>query len=180
MPFTLATPRLLLRELVPADEDAIFRMLSDPEAMRYFPSTYDREGARAWIARNQQRYADAGHGLWAVTLRESGEVLGDCGVVWQQVDGAREAEVGYHFLRDHWGHGYASEAARACRDWAFRHLDVPRVISLVRPENQPSARVAQRNGMSIAGHTVRAGLPHHVYAITRQDWQRLTPAVAPL
>lgn len=165
----LETPRLILREFRDDDRDALARVLSDPETMRYYPAAYDRAGVEEWIARNRRRYAEYGYGLWAMMLKSSGELIGDCGVTLQDVDGANEVEVGYHVRRDCWGQGLATEAARACRDWGFARLPVPRVISLIRPENLPSRRVAEKNGMSIWKKIVWRGLPHVVYAIRREE-----------
>jgi RimJ/RimL family protein N-acetyltransferase len=164
----LETPRLILRELVPDDADDIARIICDPIAMQYFPAVYSRAGADEWVARNMRRYAADGHGLWAVIVRATGELAGDCGVTKQNVDDIEEREVGYHFRRDHWGHGYATEAARACRDWAFTNTPAEYVISLIRPENIPSQRVAERNGMTIWKTIVWRGLEHRVYRIDRE------------
>ena len=118
----LETERLLLREFVPEDVDALAAVLSDPETMRYYPAVLDRAGVAAWIDRNRRRYADAGHGLWAMILKSNGEVIGDCGLTRQTVDDVDEIEIGYHVRRDLWGQGYAPEAARACRDYGFERL----------------------------------------------------------
>ena len=84
--------------------------------------------------------------------------------------GRAEVEVGYALVPRHWHHGYATEAAQACRDWAFEHLDCERVVSLVHTRNLPSCRVAERNGMHVVAEIVHWNLPHHVYAITRDEW----------
>src|SRR5579862_7101392 len=99
----LETERLLLRELVPADVDALAAVLSDSETMRYYPAALDRAGVAAWIERNRRRYIDAGHGLWAMVLKSTGEVIGDCGLTRQTVDEVEEIEIGYHVRRDLWG-----------------------------------------------------------------------------
>jgi RimJ/RimL family protein N-acetyltransferase len=96
----LETERLLLREFVPEDVDALAAVLSDPETMRYYPAVLDRAGVVAWIERNRRRYADDGHGLWAMVLKSCGEVIGDCGLTRQRVDGVDEIEIGYHVRRD--------------------------------------------------------------------------------
>jgi RimJ/RimL family protein N-acetyltransferase len=168
----LETPRLRLREFVPEDADALARILSDAETMRYYPVLFDRAGVEEWIARNRRRYADNGHGLWATILKSTGEFIGDCGVTVQMVEGVEELEVGYHLRRDCWGHGYATEAAQACRDWAFANRNVERVISLIRPQNTPSQRVAERNGMALWKAIDWRGLPHNVYRITRPSASR--------
>jgi len=163
----LQTQRLTLREFEPEDVGALATILSDRETMRYYPMSFDRAAVVDWIRRNRTRYANDGHGLWAMILNSTGELIGDCGLVRQSVDGADEIEIGYHVRRDLWGHGYATEAARACRDYGFANLKVDRLISLIRPENLASCRVAEKNGMTIWKEVTRANLLHYVYAITR-------------
>jgi RimJ/RimL family protein N-acetyltransferase len=163
----LETPRLILRELVAEDAGGIARIICDPIAMQFYPRAFTRADAGAWVARNLRRYAADGHGLWAVIVRETGALAGDCGVTKQNVAGIEELEIGYHFRRDHWGHGYATEAARACRDWAFANTPAEYVISLIRPENFPSQRVAQRNGMTMWKTVIWRDLEHRVYRIDR-------------
>lgn len=161
----LQTSRLLLRELTPRDADVLSLVLSDPETMRYYPAPYDRAGVEQWIERNRQRYQDDGVGLWAMELRFTTDVIGDCGVVVQDVEGERLYEIGYHLRRDFWGQGLATEAAIACRDWAFARLKTERLISLIRPENAPSRRVAERVGMSVWKDVEWRGFKHYVYSI---------------
>lgn len=171
----LQTPRLLLREFAPEDADALALVLSDPETMRYYPSPFDRAGVEQWIERNRHRYRDDGVGLWAMELTKTGEMIGDCGVIVQQVEGERLYEIGYHLRRDFWGQGLATEAAIACRDWAFAHLKTDHLISLIRPENLPSRRVAERNGMSVWKEVNWRELPHCVYSIERGRLLASTP-----
>ncbi len=163
----LETSRLLLREFVPEDADTLALILSDAETMRYYPVLFDRAGVEEWIARNRRRYEANGHGLWAMVLKSTDELIGDCGVTVQPVDGIEELEIGYHLRRDHWGHGYATEAAQACRNWAFLSRNADHVISLIRPENMPSRRVAERNGMTLWKEILWRDLPHCVYKIDR-------------
>src|SRR5215469_17940546 len=108
----LETSRLILREFTPDDADALALVVSDPETMRFYPAPFDRDGVEQWIARNLRRYAEHGHGLWAMVLKSSGEMIGDCGLTVQNVDGVNEIEVGYHVRRDLWGRGLATEAAQ--------------------------------------------------------------------
>jgi RimJ/RimL family protein N-acetyltransferase len=163
----LQTSRLLLREFTPEDADALALVLSDPETMRFYPAPYDRSGVEQWIERNRQRYQNDGVGLWAMELRNTQELIGDCGIIRQPVEGELLYEIGYHLRRDLWGQGLATEAAIACRDWAFAHLKTGRLISLIRPENLPSRRVAERNGMTVWKEVSWRGLPHCVYSIER-------------
>ena len=163
----LETPSFLLREFTPEDADALALVISDPEAMRFYPAPYDRAGVEQWIERNRQRYQHDGVGLWAMELTKDKILIGDCGIIRQQVENEFLYEIGYHLRRDHWGQGLATEAAIACRDWAFAHLKADRLISLIRPENLPSRRVAERNGMTIWKQVTWRGLPHFVYSIER-------------
>ena len=166
----LETERLRLRRFRRDDTDAVFAIIGDDVAMQYYPRTFNRRDAKEWIERNLRRYAEHGHGLFAVTLKGSDEVIGDCGIIRQEIEGGPELEVGYHFRRDQWRHGYATEAARACMALAFDVLGAKKVISLIRPENLPSRRVAERNGMKIERQVMHAGLPHLVYAMSREEF----------
>jgi ribosomal-protein-alanine N-acetyltransferase len=163
----LQTPRLVLRELKPEDATALAQVLSDPETMRYYPAPYDFAGVEQWIELNRQRYRNDSVALWAVELKKTSELIGDCGILVQQVDGERLYEIGYHLRRDLWHQGLATEAAIACRNWAFAHLKTDRLISLIRPENLPSQRVAERNGMTVWKEITWHGILHNVYSVER-------------
>lgn len=165
----LQTPRLQLREFTPEDATALTQILSDPETMRFYPAPYDQAGVEQWIARSRQRYQTDGVGLWGMELKTTQELVGDCGIVLQQVEAERLYEIGYHLRRDLWGQGLATEAAIACRDWAFANLKTERLISLIRPENLPSRRVAERVGMTIWKEINWHGLQHYVYSIEKDS-----------
>ena len=98
------------------------------------------------------------------------KLIGYCGFLHWHLDGADEVEIGYRLHPDYWNRGLASEAAQAVRDHAFRDLNLRRVISLIHPDNVPSRRVAEKNGMKIERETVFRGFPTHVFAITREAW----------
>jgi ribosomal-protein-alanine N-acetyltransferase len=159
----IETSRLRLRHLQLADLDAMHEYLGDPQTMLYYPAPFSREFVRGWLERNEERFAQYGYGLFGVVLKESGELIGDCGLVWQDLPEGPELEVGYHFRRAQWGHGYATEAARASMEYAFCNAGVDHLISLIRPENLPSRRVAERNGMTISRQVVWKDLLHDVW-----------------
>lgn len=163
----LETPRLILREFVPEDVDALAKVICDSETTKYYPVTFDRAATVEWIERNRLRYAMDGFGLWAMILKQTGELVGDCGLTRQDVNGTSEIEIGYHVRRDLWGQGLATEAARACREYGFAKLEAERLISLIRPENLPSRRVAEKNRMRITNEISWRGLKHYVYGIER-------------
>jgi RimJ/RimL family protein N-acetyltransferase len=165
---SISTPRLLLRELKSADAPALFEVLGDPETMRFYPRPYSREEVDEWIGRQIGRYA-MGAGLLGVVLRDSGTLIGDCGLVWQEVEGVEEPEIGYHVHREHQGRGYATEAARAVRDYAFGTLGCDHVISMIRPENLASRRVAEKNGLTVDRTVFWRGYDHCVYQIRKAD-----------
>jgi len=166
----LETPRLVLRHLTPYDIDAVFAVIGDPETMKFYPQEFTREDAARWVMKSQERYRRDGFGLFAVVLKSGGEVIGDCGLMRQDVEGESLLEVGYHFRRDYWGRGYATEAARGCMAYAFGQLGAEKVVSLILPENLPSRRVAERNGMTVERQAVFHDLPHLVYAMKREDY----------
>ena len=159
------TERLAFTEMTPDDLDDLAALLGDPEVMRYYPRPKSGEEARAWIEWNQRLYQQEGFGLWRVTLRTTGEFVGDCGLTPQSIDGATDIEVGYHVRADLQGHGYATEAAAACRDHARDHLHTRRLIAITHPDNTPSQHVAEKIGLSYERHSIaRSGQPVAVYA----------------
>ena len=118
------------------------------------PAPFDRESTRAWLDRQITAYSTRGYALWIVEDRASGTFLGTAGPTLQIVEEVDEVEIGWHTRPGRKGEGIAPEAAVAARDWAFANLDVDHVISLVRPENLASVRVAEKIGM----HVDRGGL----------------------
>ena len=170
----LLTPRLRLRELREEDFDALCAVLGDSDITRHYPYTFDETRVRNWIARNRRRYETLGSGLWAVTLRESGELIGDCGLTIQNIHGELLPEIGYHIRRDRQRQGYAAEAAGSCRDWAFAHTPFRRLFSYLKRDNLPSAATAQAIGMRFWKDFPDAeGERSAVYAIRREDWEAL-------
>ncbi|KGX92533.1 hypothetical protein N781_14420 [Pontibacillus halophilus JSM 076056 = DSM 19796] len=143
----METERLRLRKMQMSDVSKLMEIFSDHVAMKYYPSTKTVDEARNWVRWTIEHERKYGVSLWIVELKETGEFLGQCGLMFQEVEGKRELEVGYLFARRVWGNGYATEAAEACRNYAINHLLVPRVISLIDVYNEPSIRVAERIGM---------------------------------
>ncbi len=166
----LETPRLLLREMTLGDLDFLAGMLADPEVMRYYPALLDRAGAEEWLRRQIGRYASHGYGFWLAADRFTGAPRGQVGLIPPRgIEGADETDIGYLIHRPYWRQGFASEAAAACRDYAFDVLGRPRVICLVRPENKPSQGVARKIGLTPSALQVElAGFAHIVFTQERE------------
>jgi ribosomal-protein-alanine N-acetyltransferase len=145
----LETQRLLLRPLVAGDAEVLHRIQSDPAHMRFYPHPFSNEESVAWILRAVEHYAKHGFGLLAVEDRTTGEFLGNVGPMMQCVDDVDEIELGWSVTPDRARQGIATEAATACRDWVFEVVGADYVISLIRPDNEPSRGVARKLGMTV-------------------------------
>jgi ribosomal-protein-alanine N-acetyltransferase len=167
---TLETPRLILRPFREKDLDLLAELMANPDFMRFSLGVFSREQTASFLGKliDWDR-----HGLpsqLAAIHRDDNRLIGYCGFFHQQVDGTNEIEIGYRLHPDYWGRGLATEAARAVRDHAFADLKLPRVISLIHPDNVPSRRVAEKNGMKLEKETVFRGFPTLVFAINRKQW----------
>ena len=168
----LETERLLLREMTQDDLPALQGILQDEETMYAYNGAFDEAETQAWLDRQLSRYAQFGFGLWAVVLKESGGMIGQCGLTMQLWRGDEVLEVGYLFNRAFWHHGYATEAARGCMEYAFNRLGAKEICSIIRETNQPSRRVAERNGLVLRDSWVKhyrgVDMPHVRYCATQE------------
>ena len=166
----LETKRLFLREMNMDDYDALYAVLADPDIMQHYPYSFDENHVRSWIERNMQRYKENGFGLWAVWRKETGEMIGDCGLTLQNIDGKMLPEIGYHIRKDWQRRGYAKEAASAVRDWAFEHTDYPSLYSYCKYTNEASYKTAEAIGMHFdKEYPDEANKITHVSVIHRDD-----------
>lgn len=169
----LQTERLYLRQMTEQDLPDLRDILQDVEVMTAYEHAFSEEEVRDWLARQQQRYRRDGYGLWAVIRRDTGDMIGQCGITNQDVDGRTVPEIGYLFKKAFWHQGYATEAAVGCRRYAFEVLELPAVYSIIRETNTSSQRVAQRNGMTpyrtIVKHYYHRDMPHIVYRVRKTD-----------
>ena len=169
MTIDLSTSRLRLRPFRETDLKPLLAILGDAETMRWYPAPFDRDRVVSWISGNVESYERNGFGLVAIEDLETGELLGDVGPTIQDVDGEPHVELGWHVHRDRWGEGIATEAGVACRDWCWRNLDVDHLISLIRSQNRPSRKVAEKLGMSTWRESMRHDLPILVYRMERPE-----------
>ena len=167
----LETERLILRKYTWADFEGLYEILSDPETMAHYPKPYDEAGVRLWISWSMDNYEKYGFGLWAVELKETGAFIGDCGLTMQCIDGELLPEIGYHIHKDHWRRGYASEAARAVRDWTFTNRDFDRLYSYMKDTNIASWSTAAAAGLKrLKSYHDPVDGTLLVYAISREEW----------
>lgn len=172
--FSLKTERLYLREMGQADFPALCTILKDPEVMYAYEHGFSDEEVQQWLQRQIKRYETYGFGLWAVVEQSSGQMIGQCGLTMQDCNGTEVLEIGYLFQKAAWHKGYATEAASACKAYAFEQLKAEEVFSIIRNNNQPSQKVACKNGMTVCGeltkHYYGMDMPHLIFSIKRASF----------
>lgn len=174
MEYILETKRLLLRKMSRDDFDALKKVVSDPENMKYYPKPYDDEGVNRWISWCIDSYEKYGFGLWAVIDKESGEMIGDCGVSMQWIDDEWKPEIGYHLRKDYHRLGLGKEMVIAVRDYFFINYDYDEVYSYMAKDNIPSYKTAEANGMTFRHFYKTKGESEcRVYSITRKEWESI-------
>ena len=185
----LETDRLILRHIEWSDLDALHALMSHPDVMRYVGNGSRKtrqqterlmgfwiaDNGRAWDEHTLERLPqlrraierDAHFALWATVEKRTNRIIGRCGLLAWDLEGRKEVEVGYMIAKAHWGQGFATEAARATRDYAFERLGLERLISLIQPANIASQRVALKIGMAHERDVKVREIPAMVFAIER-------------
>jgi RimJ/RimL family protein N-acetyltransferase len=163
----IETDRLCLRRVTVDDIEELVEIHADPAIMR-FMGAWDRARALEWLARVDRNWQKRGYGRFVITDRGSGRLLGRTGLMF--LPEFSETELGWTLRREAWGHGYATEAAGACANWAFGELEIPYLTSLIEPGNERSIRVASRLGMAPVRNDVFQDRPMIVHAVTRDSW----------
>ena len=165
----IETTRLYLRELCQTDYAALCAILQDKEVMYAYEHAFSDIEAQEWMDKQCRRYQENGFGLWAVLRKDTKEMIGQCGLTLQDCGGKEVLEIGYLFQKAVWHQGYATEAAIACKQYAFEQLGADEVYSIIRENNLPSQKVAIKNGMTIKGKIVKhyygMEMPHLVYSV---------------
>ncbi|MFS0861865.1 GNAT family N-acetyltransferase [Fredinandcohnia sp. 179-A 10B2 NHS] len=145
----IETERLYLRELEMDDLQELSKVLSDPESMQFYPQAFSQEKVKSWIQWNMDNYKKYNHGLWAVILKEGDTFIGDCGITMQTIENEIVPEIGFHINKQYWNKGYATEAAIACKNYAFEVLKYPKIFTYTTLRNVPSQKVAEKMGMQL-------------------------------
>ena len=168
----LETKRLYLREMNQDDFDSLCKILQDEEVMYAYEGAFQDAEVKEWLDRQIAHYQKWGFGLWAAVLKETGEMIGQCGLTMQPWKDREVLEIGYLFQKAYWHKGYAAEAAKACKRYAFEVLGADEVCSIIRDTNIASQKVALRNGMTAADQWIKhyrgADMPHCRYVTLRK------------
>lgn len=184
---TLETLRLRLRPWYAADAPAMAAMNTDPAVMQHFPAVLDRAESDAFMGRVQAHFARLGWGFWAVERKDSGAVVGLCGLAeipWETLPWHERAhpvvEIGWRFAATHQRQGFAEEAARAALATGFGPLGLEEIVAFTIPDNIRSWGLMERLGMRREGHFDHPRLPeghrmrrHLLYAVRRAEWERI-------
>ena len=168
----LETSRLSLREMSQSDYLALSKILQDEDVMYAYEGAFSDAETQEWLEWQVRNYKEYGFGLWAVILKATGEMIGQCGLTMQAYKDSKVLEVGYLFQKAYWHNGYATEAAIACKEYAFDKLNTDEVFSIIRDNNIASQNVAKRNEMTIKDAIVKhyrnIDMPHYIYSVKRR------------
>ena len=159
----LETKRLILRELEKHNEKdykGLSSILQDEKTMYAYEHAFSDDEVIEWLNNQINRYRNYGFGLWAIILKENNEFIGQAGLTVQTIDkkinGSNDLiEIGYLLNKNYWHKGFATEAAIACKKYAFNTLKENKVYSIIRDNNKQSQNVAIRNGMKIIDSTIK-------------------------
>jgi len=167
----IETERLIFREYQDDDFDALAQIICDSETMIHYPKPYDENDVKRWINWNKDNYQKYGFGLWVLILKETGEMIGDCGLTIQNIDNELLPEIGYHINKKYWRQGYGKEAGLAVRNWAFENTDYDSLYSYMKYTNIASYSLASSLGMKrIKEYEDPDDKITYVYQIKREDW----------
>ena len=167
----VATERLIIRRFYQKDLDPLWKIMRKPEVMYAWESGFKKSEVRKWLNRIYTGYRKDGHSYFAVTLKETGKLIGQAGLMKLELNGETVVEIGYIFDDSFWGQGYAMEAARACVDLAFERLSIDKLYATIRPENAASVKVAEKLRMRKTGEVMKTykdiEMPHDFYLLER-------------
>lgn len=170
------TERLIFRLLTPDDFDNWLELFKDTSVGRFLgmESIPTSEGqCKKWFELSENRYKNDLGGMNVLIDKTTGELVGQCGLLVQELDDQEEIEIGYSVLPKFQNKGYASEAAQKCRDYAFTNNIVDSLISIIHIENISSEKVALKNGMKKSKQTIFKEMPVNVFRIERSEWEQL-------
>lgn len=167
----LETERLLLRESVIEDAQALFEMNSEPEVMKYTGDEIFHSVAEVKVLiANYPDYKKYGYGRWTTIEKATGEIMGFCGLKY--LEDINEVDLGYRWKQKYWNKGYATEAGLACLQYGFDELKLKQIVAQVMKENGASIRVLEKVGMTYWKELNTEENPGLFYRITEADYRR--------
>jgi ribosomal-protein-alanine N-acetyltransferase len=143
----IETKRLIIKEYSMNDVPALNTILSNPITMGFWPSPFTLQQSENWVHNNIERYNKLGFGRWAVILKDTDMLIGDCGIMISEIDGKQEKDLGYIIHQPYWRNGFAVEAAEACKNYAFSNLGIDKLCANMPFNHEASRRVAEKIGM---------------------------------
>jgi len=173
---TIESDRIRFRKITEDDLDDLAALYADPDVMRYYPRTRSREETQECIKTYQKKYESETVCLMAAIHKRENKFIGRCGIMLQEIEGEIFPEVGYMLDKFFWRGGLGSEAAIAFRDFGFRELKYPKIISIIHPLNLASQGVAKNMGMTYERTAIYDNVECQIYSITREQWESLQKA----
>ena len=167
--YLFETARLKFREFAAADATWLFQLNNDPEVIKYTGDLPFKSVQHAGeFLRQYSHYRESGYGRWVVIGKRDKEVLGWCGL--RYVASMGTTDIGFRFLREHWGQGFATEAAAGCLQYGFEQLGLQRIIGRCMALNKASVRVLEKLGMRQLGAMVFEEHPGLLFEMKKEDW----------
>ena len=167
----LETERLILRELSQVDFQDLAEILQNPNVMYAYEHNFSDSDVQIWLDRQIERYKKYGFGLWAIVLKDTGEMIGQAGLTMQPYKNTEVLEIGYLLKESFWHYGYAREAAMGCKKYAFEKLNKDRVYSIIKADNLASMKVAESIGMSKEDEFItqyyNGDMLHFLYSVSK-------------
>ena len=171
------TERLKFRLLQQSDYDEWLPLFTDIDTVRFLAMehlTTSKERCDLWFEKSLARHNNDTGGMNVLIDKQTGKMIGQCGLLVQELEGELIMEIGYSILPQYCGKGYATEAAKKCRDYAFIHGYKNELYSVIHIDNYGSVKVAENNGMRIYKTLPDyKGMPVKIYRITCEEWQQL-------
>ncbi|MFH0783156.1 MAG: GNAT family N-acetyltransferase [Pseudomonadota bacterium] len=155
--------RLKLVEATAADIDLIYLLTGNKKVMEFFPKVLTYDETQQMVQKILHQYIEYGYCFWKVLLKPGEHFVGIAGLLHQEINGEVETEISYRVLPEYWNNGYATEAAKACKEYAENTLGKKGLVSMIHPRNQASIRVAHKLGAKKAKSIVFMGEEHSIY-----------------
>ena len=172
------TERIIFREIRKSDFNDRLEFYKNPNTSLHWVSELESPEieCKKWFKKQFYRYENNLGGMNVLIEKESGKLVGHCGLLIQNVDRSSELEIGYSLLPEFWNKGFATESAKKCRDYAFENNLSNTLISIISLSNKPSKRVAIKNGMKVDKETEYNRNKVNIYRIGKTEWYKLKPA----